>query len=60
MTIEEQPSNVDTDLPPRYSQINLHGNNHHLRVDSAASTQQRPSTPTQPEVTWIRQTHIHW
>lgn len=56
MTIEEQPSNVDNDLPPRYSQINLLATNHHARVDSiAASRQQQP--PTQHEVYYYYYLH---
>lgn len=45
MTIEEQPSNVDNDLPPRYSQINLLANNHHARVDSIAASRHQQQQP---------------
>lgn len=50
MTIEERPSNVDNDLPPRYSQINLLSNSHHVRANSATSLQQRSNIPPQHEV----------
>ncbi|KAJ8658110.1 hypothetical protein O0I10_006117 [Lichtheimia ornata] len=69
MTIEEQPSNVDNDLPPRYSQINLLATNHHARVDSiAASRQQQPPTQHEPahhlasqlELSILASESVHW